>query len=64
MTIPAMLISLMTTVSALPYTLFTWGPTIIGTKTYAKVRLPKRVLLGRRDREEAGGRPSGSNRSP
>jgi hypothetical protein len=23
-----------------------WGPTIFGTKTYVKVRLPKRILLG------------------
>src|ERR1700726_781743 len=39
------------------------GSTIIGTKTYAKGRQPKRVLLGHWDREEAGDRLSRSNRS-
>jgi len=29
----------------------------LGTKTYAKVRLPREVRLGRLDREGAGGRP-------
>ena len=40
------------------------GPTIIGTKTYAKPQPPKRVLPVRQEREEGGAPPSGSNRSP
>jgi hypothetical protein len=38
------------------------GPTIIGTKTYAKRQLPKRVLPVPQEREEGGVPPSGSNR--
>jgi hypothetical protein len=32
-------------------------PLSLGNKTYAKVRLPREVPLGRLDREGAGGRP-------
>jgi hypothetical protein len=35
------------------YCTYYWGPTIIGTKTYAKPQLLKGIFLGHRDYAEA-----------